>query len=72
MEVPEGVNETIASYHFHYLHEMCRYQKIRYSKKNPRNVATKEYFNEMVKRITVTSHLGSFHEFYLYFANNRK
>lgn len=72
MEVPEGVNETIASYHFHYLHEMCRYKKIRYSKKNPKNMATKEYFNEMVGRVRETSHLGSFREFYLYFANNRK
>lgn len=34
MTVPQNVQETIASYHFHYLHEMCRYNKIRYSKKS--------------------------------------
>ena len=32
---PQNVNETIAAYHFHYLHEMCRYNRIRYSKKKP-------------------------------------
>lgn len=72
MEVPAGVNETIALYHFHYLHEMCRYQKIRYSKKNPKNMATEKYFDEMVKRVKATSHLVSFREFYLYFVHKGK
>ena len=35
MPVPQDVQETIAKYHFHYLHEMCRYNKIRYSKNKP-------------------------------------
>ena len=26
---------ALAKYHFHYLHEMCRYNKIRYSKNKP-------------------------------------
>lgn len=41
MMVPEGVDETIAMYHFHYLHEMCRYNRIRYSKKKPMEMAKK-------------------------------
>jgi len=33
MAVPDDIKETIAVYHFHYLHEMCRYNRVRYSKK---------------------------------------
>ena len=47
MLAPEMVDETTAKYHFHYLHELLRYKKIRYSKSNPKNIATSEYFNGM-------------------------
>lgn len=67
MRPPEDVDETIAIYHFHYLHEMCRHNKIRYSKKNPMNLATKEYFQEIIVRISTTNDLPSFLEFYSYF-----
>lgn len=33
MSVPDGTDESIGTYHFHYLHEMCRHNRIRYSKK---------------------------------------
>jgi hypothetical protein len=61
---PKGNEETIAKYHFHYLHELLRYKKIRYSKSNPRNVATEEYFKGIVERIDITEHLKSFKIFY--------
>ena len=51
MLAPEMVDETTAKYHFHYLHELLRYKKIRYSKSNPKNIATSEYFNGIVERI---------------------
>lgn len=64
MEVPQDSNDTIAKYHFHYLHELLRYKKIRYSKSKPQNVATESYFNGMVKRIQNTEHLATFDTFY--------
>ena len=64
MKPPAGSSETIAKYHFHYLHELLRYKKVRYSKNKPDNVATKQYFDEMVERINSTSHEQSFREFY--------
>lgn len=67
MKPSQDINETIASYHFHYLHEMCRYNKVRYSKKKPEYMATEEYFKKIVERIETTPHLKSFLEFYEYF-----
>lgn len=64
---PDGTEETIASYHFHYLHEMCRYNKIRYSKKKPEKMGEQKYFDKLVERIETTPHLRSFLEFYSYF-----
>ena len=61
---PEGNDETIAKYHFHYLHELLRYKRIRYSKNKPQNVATEEYFKGIVERIAITEHLKSFKTFY--------
>ncbi len=69
MTPPEGVDETIGNYHFHYLHEMCRHNKIRYSKKKPMNLATEQYFKEIVARVHTTNDLPSFLEFYNYFIN---
>lgn len=71
MKPPMGVNETIASYHFHYLHDMCQYNKIRYTKKKPYIAATKEYFEQLVSRIYNTPHLKSFKEFYDYFSSEQ-
>lgn len=67
MSVPEGKTETIAKYHFHYLHELLRYKKIRYSKSRPGNIATKDYFNGIVDRVKTTEHLNTFKEFYDFF-----
>lgn len=39
---------------------------IRYSKSNPKNVATKNYFEGIVERINTTEHLKSFKKFYTY------
>ena len=64
MVPPEHNKDTIAKYHFHYLHELLRYKKIRYSKNRPQNVATEKYFNRMVERIHLTEHLKSFRNFY--------
>lgn len=64
MLAPEMVDETTAKYHFHYLHELLRYKKIRYSKSNPKNIATSEYFNGIVERINSTKDLQTFKEFY--------
>jgi hypothetical protein len=69
MPVPQDVNETIAAYHFHYLHEMCRYNKIKYTKKKPMYMAEKSYFNQLITRAKETEHLRSFYEFYNYFNN---
>lgn len=69
MAVPEDVNETIAMYHFHYLHEMCRYNRIRYNKKKPMEMAKRTYFDALVSRISSSNHLHSFAQFYNYFSN---
>lgn len=61
---PESSRESIAKYHFHYLHELLRYKKIRYSKSRVSNVATKEYFEGIIRRIETTDHLRSFKTFY--------
>lgn len=63
MPVPSGCDETIAQYHFHYLHELFRYQKIRYSKSNPRHVITESYFSGIWDRVNQTEHLKSFKTF---------
>lgn len=65
---PKESEETIATYHFHYFHEACRYNKIRYCKKRPENVAKIEYFEAIVNRIKTTKHLKSFEDFYKYFS----
>ena len=61
---PEDNKDTIAKYHFHYLHELLRFKKIRYSQNKTRNIATESYFNGIVERIDVTDHLKSFKNFY--------
>lgn len=63
MPVPINCNETIAKYHFHYLCELFRYRKIRYSKSKPDIVATQDYFCSMCNRIEHTEHIQSFARF---------
>lgn len=64
MKPPKGDKDTIAKYHFHYLHELLRYRGIRYSKNNPKNIATEKYFRGIVERIEKTEHVDSFKNFY--------
>ena len=63
MMVPENVQDTIAKYHFHYLCELFRYQRIRYTKSRPTVVMQEWYYNELKSRIEKTSHLKSFAKF---------
>lgn len=63
MAVPINCDETIAKYHFHYLCEVFRYRRVRYSKSKPDVVATREYFCSMQKRIEQTEHIPSFAKF---------
>lgn len=72
MMPPEGNHSTIAKYHFHYLHELLRYKKIRYSKNKPQKVATEEYFKGIVERIDMTEHLRSFKKFYDFVSEIKK
>lgn len=67
MRPPHFSKESIGQYHFRYLHELCRYNNIRYSKKKPQKVGEKSYFQAIEKRIHDTHHLNSFREFYTYF-----
>ena len=66
MLVPEGIGDTIARYHFHYLHDAFLYNKIRYNKKKPDYVAKKDYFLELVLRMNNTIHIRSFKELWDY------
>lgn len=63
MSVPLNRDETVAKYHFHYLHEMFRYQRIRYTKSKPDHVAQAGYLAGIRSRVTRTEHLQSFKEF---------
>lgn len=67
MIVPDGIKETTAVFHFHYLHEMFCHNKIRYTKRNPMYAAKKEYFIQLVNRVKETKHLRSFFDFFCYF-----
>lgn len=71
MSVPEELDDSIATYHYHYLHDMLRYKKIRYCKSRPRNVGTIDYFNGLLQRINDTVHLQSFREFYDFIQNEK-
>lgn len=67
MKVPLGMAESVGKYHFHYLHELFRYKRIRYSKKKPDYVMSKVYFDGIVRRMTKKNQIKSFQEFYEYF-----
>lgn len=63
MLVPQDCNETVAKYHFHYLCEVFRYNRIRYSKNNPIAVEQKSYLEGMINRVKKTDHISSFRKF---------
>lgn len=67
MPVPIDCHETIAKYHFHYLCELFRYRRKRYTKSKPDAVATRDYFSLMRNRIEHTKHIQSFAVFVDYF-----
>lgn len=70
MCVPEDKKETTAQYHFHYLCEIFRYNKIRYSKSRPgKIVMSKEYFEGMKNRAERTGHITSFKKFVEFIEN---
>lgn len=71
MDVPITCNETIAKYHFHYLHEMLRYNKIRYRKNKPDFVKSENYFLGMCNRANTTPHISSFKEFIDFILNEK-
>ena len=72
MNVPVGSTETIAKYHFHYLHELLRYCKITYRKnKPPELIKGKEFYDALVDRFLETSHLKSFGELYEFLLEKR-
>ena len=72
MLVPKNCDDTIAKYHFHYLHEMLRYKKIRYNKNKPNVVADVTYFNGLIRRIHSTNHIKSFEEFVRFIENENR
>ncbi|MCX4269287.1 MAG: hypothetical protein OSJ62_11600 [Lachnospiraceae bacterium] len=72
MMVPKNCDDTIAKYHFHYLHEMLRYKKIRYNKNKPNVVADVTYFNGLIRRIHSTNHIKSFEEFVRFIENENR
>lgn len=69
MCVPEDKNETTAQYHFHYLCELFRYRKMRYSKNKPNLVMDKSYFDGMKNRAEKTGHIDSFNRFIQFIYN---
>lgn len=66
---PKLSRDTTSQYHFHYLHELLRYNKIRFNKSNIKNISTKDYFDKIVDRATTTTHIKSFKYFYNTFNN---
>lgn len=49
-----------AHFHFSYLKEVLKERKLIYSKSNPNEVSSQSYFDELIKRINETEHIGSF------------
>lgn len=54
---------THAQFHAKYLKKALLEKRIAYSKANPKDVQTEDYFNALVKRVNTTSHLASFKKF---------
>lgn len=69
MLVPEWSDETVARYHFHYFHELMRYNGLKYTKKKPDSVATQDYFEGLRWRCAHTDHISSFRSFIEFIEN---
>ena len=65
-QYPDYHFHSKADFHFRYFHELCRHNRIRYSKNNPKAVNKFEFFEKIVQRINTTDHLNSFRKFYEY------
>ena len=55
---------TYAQFHFEYLRLMFRERNITYSKRNPGDVMTKSYLEQLVKRTEQTNDLMTFKKWY--------
>ncbi|MBF0629081.1 MAG: hypothetical protein HQL91_12765 [Magnetococcales bacterium] len=60
MPVPDGCNKTISKFHKHYLKELFRYYRFRYSEKDPGITEDPDYLNALIERHQETGHLASF------------
>lgn len=65
----ENTRNTKGGFHFAYFHEMCRYNGVKYTKKDPRFVETQNFFDQLIKRIERTPHGNSFRDFITYISN---
>lgn len=79
MEKPTTFNNTVASYHFQYIHELLldisrkKHQRSLSYTKNKTGCTTKiEYFDAIVNRINDTEDLFSFKEFYDFIISERE
>ena len=75
---PTEFTDTVASYHFRYLHDLLLHISIKehkrilsYRKSNPGCVICRDYFEAMVKRIKTTEDIASFKEFYNFIISER-
>lgn len=66
MMKPINFNKSIAKYHAQYFSCLCQFNNLRYTKKNPSMVTSKEFFEQLLLRIRTTNHLKSFKIFVNY------
>ena len=55
---------TIAQFTYHYLKLLLKEKGLNYSKRNTKDVETRDYFNKIVKRYKDSKHIQSFGHFY--------
>ncbi|OJX52253.1 MAG: hypothetical protein BGO88_17020 [Flavobacterium sp. 38-13] len=63
MEKPADFERSTAVFHSVYLQEMFAEKNIKYSKKDPKEVAEKYFLDKLIKRSTKTNHIQSFKYF---------
>ncbi|MDV3864924.1 hypothetical protein CMU00_06465 [Elizabethkingia anophelis] len=63
MEKPADFEQSTAVFHSIYLQEILAERKIKYSKKDPKEVAEKYFLEKLIKRNTNTNHIQSFKYF---------
>lgn len=75
---PLSFDQTVASYHFQYLHTLTldiqkknKLKNFTYRKSKPGCALREDYFNAMVKRIDSTKDIGTFKEFYDFIITER-